>query len=563
MRAKVQIRSNYFNYLKATKKMKINKLILFIILIIANKSFAQINSKFIDKEIVDSTLARYCNTDEPGMAIGIVQNGKVLYKNAIGVADLSNNISLTDSAVFNIASVSKQFTAFLAIMAEEEGKISLQDDIKKYLPELKHLPYKITIKQLANHTHGLPNYSDIVEMIGFGLASPIRNDQAVQIMLNIRQVNFDAGAQFQYGNTGFMLLAEILKRVYEKPFPILIREKIFEPLFMHQSAVIDNPNTIVKNKAVAYRKSGDGYLEHPNRQMESGSSNIHTSLNDLIKWVINYQKPKVGTEGIYKKMIEHTVLNDGSEVAYGLGLYTGFYKGLNIVFHGGGAAGYRAYILHVPAYDFSIITLGNLESYDGLLIVHDLLDLYFKDHFAEPVPAKTSYTAKELKEFEGTYKFQPGQYWTIKADEENLYFGGDHNPLPLIGDGTFEFFYLPTSYLTFRPNSMEFRIADFTYHCEKVTLNPPILSEKELEKYAGVYQNMEFNTYYETLLIENNLVAKHLTNGEITLQPLSENIFYGEYPLGELDFQINSEGKVNGFVLSGQNFENIKFIKLK
>jgi hypothetical protein len=110
---------------------------------------------------------------------------------------------------------------------------------------------------------------------------------------------------------------------------------------------------------------------------------------------------------------------------------------------------------------------------------------------------------------------------------------------------------------------MEFRIADFIYHCEKITLNPPVLSDKELEQYVGVFQNIEFNTFYETLLVENQLIAKHLTNGEITLHPLSENIFYGEYPLGELDFQINSEGIVTGFMLSGQNFENIKFVKLK
>jgi CubicO group peptidase (beta-lactamase class C family) len=543
--------------------MKMNKLILFAILIIANESFAQVSSIFIERGRVDSTLATYCNPDEPGMAIGIVQNGSVIYKNAMGIADMSNNISITDSTVFNIASVSKQFTAFLALMAEEEEKISWQDDIKKYLPELKHLPYKITIKQLANHTHGLPNYSDLMEMIGFGLATPISNDQAVQTMLSIEQANFEAGAEFQYGNTGFMLLAEILKRVYEKPFPLLVREKIFEPLYMDQSTAIDNPNTVVKSKAVAYRKNGDSYLEHPNRQMELGSSNIHTSLNDLIKWVINYQKTKVETEGIHKKMIEHTILNDGSEVAYGLGLYTGFYKGLEIVFHGGGTAGYRAYILHVPAYDFSIITLGNLESYDGLLIVHDLLDLYFKDYLEESVPAKTSYTAKELQEFEGTYKFQPGQYWTIGADDKNLYFNGDNRPLPLIGDGTFEFIYLPTSYLIFSPNSMKFQIADFTYHCEKVTLNPPILSEKELEQYVGVYQNVEFNTFYEAILVDNQLVARHLTNGEIRLQPLLEGIFYGGYPLGELDFQLNEAGEVNGFVLSGQNLENIKFIKLK
>lgn len=538
-----------------------NKIILFLVLIVANTSFAQVNFKSIDKKLVDSTLALYGNAYEPGMTIGIVQDGKVLYKNGIGIADLSNNISITDSTAFNIASVSKQFTAILALIAEEEGKISLEDNIVKYLPEFKNLPYQITIKQLANHTHGLPNYSDLIEMIGYGLASPIRNDQAVQTILNIKQVNFEPGAKFQYGNTGFMLLAEILKRVYDKPFPLLIKEKIFEPLGMNQSAVIDNPNIIIKNKAEPYKKSDDSYLIYPNRQMECGSSNIHTTLNDMIKWMINYQKPRVGTKEMYKQMIEHTVLNDGSQKEYGLGLYTGFYKGLKIVFHGGGTAGYRAYILHVPAYDFSIVTLGNQESFDGLLIVNDLLELFFKDYLVEPVLLKTSYTPEELKEYEGTYRFQPGQYWKINADGNNLYFDGDDEPLPLIGDGKFKFFYYPISYLTFHPNFMEFQIADFTYYCEKVNLNPPVLSEKELEKYIGVYQNVELNTFYEILVIENSLVAEHLTNGKIILQPLLENIFYGEFPLGELDFQFNLEGKVSGFVLSGQNLENIKFLK--
>lgn len=540
-----------------------NKIALFLFLLIANTSFAQVDFKSIQKTTIDSILASYCHADEPGMAIAIVQKGNVIYKNAKGIAELSNSISITDSTAFNIASVSKQFTALLALIAEEEGKISLNDDITVYLPELKSLPYKITIKQLANHTHGLPNYSDLMAMLGLGLASPISNDQAIQTLLRIKQANFEAGAQFQYGNTGFMLLAEILKRVYEKPFPLLVQEKIFEPLYMNQTAVIDNPNTIVKNKALAYRRDGDKYLEVPNRQMECGSSNIHTSINDLVKWAVNYQNPTVGTQGMYSKMLEHTILNDGIQEEYGLGLYTGKYKGLNIVYHGGGTGGYRAYILHVPEHDFSIMTLGNQESFDGLLIVHDLLDLYFKDHLEEPVPIKTSYTAAELKEYEGTYRFRPGQYWTIRADENNLYFGDDSKPLPLIGDAKFEFIYRPTSYLIFHTGSMDFRIADMVYHCQKVNLNPPILENKDLEKYIGVYQNVELNTFYEILLIDNNLVAKHLDNGEIRLQALSESVFFGEYPLGELDFQFNTEKKVSGFVLAGSNFENIKFLRIK
>lgn len=540
-----------------------NRIILLFALLIATTSYAQRGTNSIDQKLVDSVLASYCSADQPGMTIGIVQNGKAIYKNAKGLADLSNSIEITDATAFNIASVSKQFTAMLALMAEQEGELTLEDNISTYLPELSHLPYKIKVKQLANHTHGLPNYSELMAMVGFDLASPITNDQAVQTMLNLKQANFEAGEQFQYGNTGFMLLAEILKRVYDKPFKVLAQEKLFDPLQMNETVVIDDPNIVIRNKALAYRQDGDTYVEAPNRQMENGSSNIHTSITDLLKWAANFQQPNADTKKLYAKMMESTILNDGSKEAYGLGLYTGEYKGLKTVFHGGGTGGYRAYILHVPEHDFSIVTLGNQESFDGLLIIHDLLELYFKDLLVEPTALKKSYTAEELKAFEGVYKFQPGQYWTIKADENNLYFQGDSRPLPSIGDGKFEFIYRPTSYLIFQDNTMDFRIADMRYSCQKMELNPPVLNEKDLEKFVGVYQNMELNTFYQMLIIKGNLVAKHLTNGEIPLQALTENIFYSGYPLGELNFQLNAKKEVTGFVLAGQNFENIKFMKLK
>ncbi len=541
-----------------------NKIILLTLLLAFNYSFAQTILGSKNVAVSDSILESYTNSQEPGIAIAVIQNGKVIYKKSKGIADLSNNLSITDSSAFNIASVSKQFTALLTLIAEEEGKISLQDNIAKYLPELKHLPYKITIKQLANHSHGLPNYSDLIEMIGFGLEYPISNDQAVQTMLSIESVNFKAGTQYQYGNSGFMLLAEILKRVYKKPFPMLLKEKIFEPLNMTQTAVIDNPNTIIKNKTKSYTKNGDTYIEYTNRQMECGSSNIHTTLTDMIKWAINFQNPKVGTQNQMNRLITKTIsVSKDSDLAYGLGLLTETYKGLETVFHGGGTAGYRAYILHVPKHNFSIVTLGNQESFDGLLIVQDLLEVYLKNSIVEPKFIKTSYTSEEIKEFEGTYKLHPGQYWTITTDEKNLYFNGDSKPLPLIGDSKFEFIYCPTSYCTFHPNSMYWRVADFNYCCEKINLNPPILDEKELRKYIGVFKNEAFNVFYELIIFENNLVATHLTNGQITLNPLSENTFFGGNPLGELNFQLNQEGEVNGFVLDGQNYNNIKFIKLK
>ena len=539
-----------------------NRVILFLILVSVNTAFAQTSLNSVESSAIDSIFQSYCNPGEPGMAMGIVKDGEVVYKATRGKADLSNNLSITDSTAFNIASVSKQFTAYLMLIAEKEGKLKLSDDIRKYLPELKHLPNKITVEQLANHSHGLPNYSDLIEMIGFRLSSPISNDQAVPTILSVKHANFEAGTQYQYGNSGFMLLAEILKRIYKKPFPILIDERVFQPLNMMQTSVIDHPNTIVKNKALPYKWNGDSFEQNPIRQTEIGSTGIYTTLNDMIKWATHFQNPSVGNEDQIGQLSRNTIaITKTGDLEYGLGLYTETYKGIKTVFHGGGAAGYRAYILHVPEETFSIVILGNQENTDALYVIYDILDFFFKEQFEETAFDNTSYTETKLKGYEGTYRFQPGQYWTFRADGTDLYFDGVDQPLPLVGEDKFKFF-LPHSFLTFHADFMEFRITDMNYRCEKIDVDPPALDKEQLEKYVGIYKNMEFNTFYEVVLIENQLFAKHLTNGEIPLNPLSENIFYADYPLGELNFKLDPREKVSSFTLSGQNFKNVEFLKV-
>lgn len=150
------------------------------------------------------------------MAVGIIRDGKIIYKKTYGLANLEDKIPVTDSTAFDIASVSKQFTAFIMLLAEREGRLSLEDDIRTYLPELKNLPYKITVRQLANHTHGLPDFTSIKRLQGFGDEFRVTNDQAIKTVLTIKSINFKPGERYAYNNTGFMLLAEILHRVYKR-----------------------------------------------------------------------------------------------------------------------------------------------------------------------------------------------------------------------------------------------------------------------------------------------------------------------------------------------------------
>jgi len=517
---------------------------------------------------MDSLLGIYTQSEAPGMAIGIIKDGKTIYKNAAGMANLEHQIPITDSTVFNIASISKQFAALLTLFAEQEKKLTLDDDIRDHLPELKHLPNKITIRQLANHTHGLPNSSELLQLKGFGLDYPMTNAEALEVALSIQQPNFEAGSQFQYGNVGYLLVAEILARAYEKPFTQLIQEKIFGPLQMNHSQVVNDPYTIVPNLAEAYQSGANGYIKFPNRQMESGPSNVHITLNDFIKWATNFQQPSIGNPSMYTRMIEPGQLNHKERIGYGLGLNLEIRKGVNMAFHGGGTAGYRAYILHVPSQNISVVTLGNRKSFESLQIAYQAVDLLCKDQLIETVPQKTNYTSEELQKWTGVYKLENGNYVEITEKDQTLFFGPYNQPdqaLPLttIGDQKFDFTYIPTTTLTFYDGYFKYRIADFTYTFKRTTLNPPKLSVQDLKSYVGVYKNRALNTMYEIVLENDQLVVKHLINSDIYLNPLKQHVFYSNtYFFERLDFIVDQRQRITGFTLAGMNLNNLHFEKV-
>lgn len=517
----------------------------------------------------DSLWSVYKQANTPGMAVAIIKEGKVIYKRTYGLANLESKTPITDSTAFNIASVSKQFTAFIALLAEQEGKLSLDDDIRTYLPELNHLPYKITIRQLANHTHGLPNFSEIKKLQGFGDEFKVTNTEAVHTLLQIKNVNFPPGEQYQYNNTGFTLLAEILRRVYKKDFSQIAKEYVFNPLHMKNTVAIDDPDKIIPNKAESYQPKGNTFLKLPIGQMVSGSSNIYATLDDLCKWAANFQNPIQGSRALYNTMQKNTVLSSGKNIEYGLGLQTEKYKGLDIVFHGGGTVGYRTYILHVPSQQFSVVMLGNGQGFDGLLIAYQLVDFFLKDQETIPIkPQKTTYAPSELKQFEGVYELNPGNYLEISTEGKDLYLGTYNHKgkelLQVIGDNKFKITSIPTASLTFNNGSVKLRIADFTYTAKKVILNLPKADQMVLNKLVGFYRNEEFNTIYQLLIENNQLIARHPLNGDIKLFPLKPASFYSttEY-FGQLDFKYDKNKEISGFMVSGANIINIEFRKIK
>ncbi len=533
------------------------------ILLLSQSIFAQ--NAILEKETIkkiDSLFNSYHQNDKTGSIMSIIQNDETVYTNYKGLANVEHQLPITNATTFNIASVSKQFTTFLALLLEQEGKLSFSDDIRQYLPELKQLPNKITITQLTNHTHGLPGSDELARLKG---VKTMNHQQVLKMLLNIKQVTFEAGDKYFYNNTGYILLSEIIERVGQEPFEKQLQEKIFNPLGMNNTQAVGYNDDVIKNKAYSYKVWNDTYINFPVRLATMGSSGIYTTINDLGIWVKNYQKVTIGTREFYEKMQIITVLNSGKKINYGLGLQFDNYKGIDVVFHGGGTGSYRSYILHAPKHQLSLLFLSNKGDMVGLDILYKSLEIILKESIQE----ENKYTIlnnKELGNLEGTYEIFPGIHYNIIAEKDKLYFqdfgSTDKYHLPQIGKNEFDFPH-PHSKFVFYKGGFNYNVADFTYPCKKVVLQLPKSKDINLTDFIGAFKNSEYNTSYELVIEDNKLIAKHSLNYDITLYPIAKNSFYSKEPFfGRIDFVFNNNRTIKEFKVSGQNLKNIIFKKV-
>lgn len=516
---------------------------------------------------VDSLIHHYYQEGKPGIAIAIVKDGKMIHNQALGLANMEHNIPLSDSTAFLIASVSKQFTAYLALKLEREGKLNMSEDVRTYLPELQSLSHKITLYQLANHTHGLPNVSELANVKGFGISDRLWHQDVVDMALKIKTFNFKPGEQYQYNNTGFVLLAEIIERVSEMSFQEALVNNIFQPLGMNNSLAVPSPNMIIKNKAASYTLTNNGYIRFDNNIMSNGSAGIRTTIKDMTKWAKHFQETVKDNNSIFAQMVQPSTLNTGKRLPYGLGLETKNHKGLQAVFHGGGTAGHRAYILHIPEHNFSVIILGNAKDYWPLAIAYKVVDIYLRDQIKEPLVKNKPTTYKSLASYEGVYEYCPGNYISFTVQGDTLYMGMVGSPgniaITRLSDNTFVYPYYPESKLIFTNNKVNHYIADFLYVWQKTK---PVLKKYqpgELKKFTGFYHNEELNTTYQIVIENDQLIARHPINYDIPLQGLAGNSFFSTSSyFGKVDFDINDKSAAKAFKLSGQNLKGLVFKKI-
>jgi len=410
----------------------------------------------------------------------------------------------------------------------------------------------------------LPNSDELARIKGISPQGHMTHKEVIKMLLNIGQTNFDLGEKFEYSNTGYELLAEIIERVGGKPFNDQLTERIFQPLGMNNSAAIPNGNTIIKNKAYSYRMINETYVNHPIQNSTVGSGGISATINDMIIWMKNYQNPIVGSRTFFKRLEQPTYLNSGKDTGYGNGLYYGNYKGLEVVFCGGGSAGYRSYILHIPDHKLSVMILANTNDFTPLDIVHGTIDILLKDEIKVDNEKVAPLSSAVLKEYEGTYQVEPGVFYNIIAEKDSLYFQSygeeDRTVMPYLGGGSFKFLGMPHSKFVFDKNKFDFHIADFIYEGNKRTIAHPEVNELSLIECTGIFKNEDHQIIYELFLDNKKLFLVKPNTSPVELTYLSSTSFYSKY-FGQVDFNFNANNKVTSLKISGQNFKNIVFVK--
>lgn len=521
-------------------------------------------------EKVNQLLEKYQSKNSPGVAIAIVKDGKVVYKKGVGVANLEYQIPITPQTVFHIASISKQFTLFSVLLLEQENKLSIDDDIRKYLPEMSDFGHKITLRNLANHTSGIRDISNLMALIGLGDTETISHQKAVELITQQTSLNFIPGNQFEYSNSGYILLAEIVQRVSKQSFAEFTSERIFKPLKMEHSLFLNNTETLIKNHAYSYYKVEKTYHKSSINCSFFGSTGLITSVEDLSLWAINFDKKTIGNETIFNKMQQKSHLNNGEEISYALGQEIKEYKGWKCIFHGGGIASYRSYLLRIPEANFAVIVESNDADFNPLDIVFEIVDFYLKDKSPTPTAPKTVIDTSKLQLYIGDYEVFPGMMVSITEENQKLFLQvkGTANKVTLPTINTFEFTYpdRPHSKIAF-PNdskcdSFKWHFSDFVYNGKRIHLKPFDATALNLSEVTGLYYNSELNTTYKMIIKDNALVATNDLNDNITLTPLQQDVFtsFTNY-FGKVEVIRNEEGTVISLSVSGQGFKNMIFGK--
>ena len=524
---------------------------------------------------VDKLFAQWAGPDSPGASIAIIQNGKIIYSQGYGAANLEYGVPNSPATVFPLASVSKQFTAFAIYLLVQDGKLSLDDDVRKYLPKLHDFGKVITIRQLLHHTSGVRDHWNLLLLAGWRPEDQITDDDVARLLFQQTELNFAPGERFLYSNSGYTLLAMVVKQVSGKTLPEFAKERIFDPLGMAHTHFQDDYGIVVKDRAYSYARQPDGKYQY----VALSSSSLFSTVGDLARWDENFYTGEVGGPALLAQMQEKGKLNNGKEIEYASGLEIGEYCGLRTVEHAGGDAAYRTNILRFPDQRFSVVVLANAGDVNATALSFKIADIYLEDRL-QPTPDKPSLgdkpevtiDPKVLDAYVGDYELQdelrPGFIVSFSKDKDHLVAratGQSSLPMYAVSNTAFRLRVVPAE-VVFDDPTEGGKTQNAILHQDgaslpmrRILITQP--TAERLKAYEGQFYSAELGVTYD-VFVRDGALKVHYPRGDIDLEPISNDAFAGAFPIGSLKFVCGADGECNALSIDDGRVQNLRFVRV-
>ncbi len=535
---------------------------------------------------VDQVMVAYDDPHTPGGVVAVVEGGEMIFAKAYGSANLTYGIPFTVDTRTNIGSTSKQFTAYAIMLLAKEGKIDLDADVRTYLDELPDLGATVTVRHLLTHTSGYREFLNLLAMTGRRIdrGDSIARDELIRVIQRQAELQNEPGSEFNYNNTAFGLLATIVERLGDAPFPEWMKANIFEPLGMHDTMVRGDAITIVAHSAMGYVPGDGGYRNGLDLGGSMGAGGIYTTVGDLAKWVRNYHTGELGGPAIFEQMSTPYTLTNGKSTNYGFGLFMDEVRGLKRIHHGGADTAHRSMVRYYPDLDVAVITQSNNASFDGG-IADTVAEAFFEEHMesedVDDVATETadaedfdpaSFDPETFDRYAGRYEMEevPGFILSFTREGEKYFTQATNQPQLEI---------VPTSPTSFKLTQVD---ASVTFHVgedgavDTLTLNqngehpanrvkeePWAPTAEQMTAYTGRYYCEELETYYEVSIVDDALTLKVPRFDATPLTATSEHRFTSTFPVATADFEANDEGTIVALIAGNGRTRGLRFERVE
>lgn len=514
----------------------------------------------------------------PGFAVGIVRNDSLIFSKGYGLANLEYNIPITGETVFHMASISKQFTGYAILALEQQGKLKLDDDIRKYLTWFPDLKKKITIRHLLNHTSGIRDQWQLLAISGTRLDDVISQDHIVKMLSKQSDLNFEPGSRHMYCNSGYTMLAEIVHAVSGKTLRAFTDSVIFRPLGMKNTHFHDDYTEIEKNRAYSYQsgepmKFGNSILSYSN----AGATSLFTTIQDLSKWASNFYTHQLNDQSTIQKLVAPGKLSSGKEIEYAQGIVTNKYKGWTQYSHGGADAGYRTYLTVFPDLKMGIMVFSNLGNEDPGGKAYAIADLFIKDtaiRKPENVLKRDSTAAilsnpRDYAKYAGDYISESGLALSLSVKNNQLHYQvmGESNFLSPEAKDTFSIPNAPNirfhPYLKSKDTLLDIEVPGEMLHLVRYKKDTS-LTDKQLRTYTGRYYSPELQCFYGIELKDHQLYLTNAKYSDTRLTVIAGNHLINDFWwMNHLKVRRNSKNQVEGFDVDAGRVMHVRFDKVQ